>query len=160
MPQMPYVRTGPHSEATAGGHSAAGFPPFPRHVLLIMVDGLGIPAGPVEDSILGDCPALCTLLTSESCPADALLGVPGIPQSATGQTTILTGVNAAQALGAHLSGFPNQPLRDIIRAGNLFSKLAEAGRSSIFANAYARRQERRLPRTLQSVTTVAPRSPR
>ena len=68
--------------------------------------------------------------------ADATLGVPGRPQSATGQTTILTGENAPQLLGRHLLGFPNATLRDLLRSRSLFRTLAEAGRQALFANAY------------------------
>jgi hypothetical protein len=68
--------------------------------------------------------------------ADACLGVPGRPQSATGQTTILTGENAPRVIGRHLLGFPNGPLRDLLRRASLFRKLSEAGRSTVFANAY------------------------
>ena len=39
---------------------------------------------------------------------DTLMGVPGMPQSATGQTTILTGHNAPAALGEHYGPYPNQ----------------------------------------------------
>ncbi|RKX91243.1 MAG: phosphoglyceromutase, partial [Spirochaetes bacterium] len=41
-------------------------------------------------------------------PADACLGVEGIPQSATGQATIFTGVNASKFLGYHLTAIPNE----------------------------------------------------
>jgi hypothetical protein len=68
--------------------------------------------------------------------ADATLGVAGRPQSATGQTTILTGENAARALGRHLLGFPNAPLRDLLRRRSLFRALAAAGARASFANAY------------------------
>src|ERR687883_1701310 len=52
--------------------------------------------------------------------ADACLGVSGRPQSATGQTTILTGENAPAALGQHLLGFPNAPLRELLQARSMF----------------------------------------
>ncbi len=68
--------------------------------------------------------------------ADATLGVPGRPQSATGQTTILTGENAAELLGHHLLGFPNAALRALLRERSLFRALADAGRPAAFANAY------------------------
>ncbi|HEX9050751.1 MAG TPA: alkaline phosphatase family protein [Anaeromyxobacter sp.] len=68
--------------------------------------------------------------------ADARLGVPGRPQSATGQTTILTGENAPRALGRHVLGFPNAALREILRRASLFRALAAAGRRAAFANAY------------------------
>lgn len=68
--------------------------------------------------------------------ADARLGVPGRPQSATGQSTILTGENAARLLGHHLLGYPNAPLRELLKERSLFGALAAAGRRTIFANAY------------------------
>jgi hypothetical protein len=68
--------------------------------------------------------------------ADATLGVPGRPQSATGQTAILTGENAPRLLGRHLLGFPNAALREVLRSRSLFRVLAESGRRAAFANAY------------------------
>ena len=68
--------------------------------------------------------------------ADACLGVPGRPQSATGQATLLTGENAPATLGRHLLGFPNAPLRELLVRRSLFRRLGEAGRSATFANAY------------------------
>jgi hypothetical protein len=67
---------------------------------------------------------------------DACLGVEGRPQSATGQTTILTGENAPALLGRHLLGFPNTALRDLLRRRSLYRRLAEGGRRATFANAY------------------------
>jgi hypothetical protein len=68
--------------------------------------------------------------------ADATLGVPGRPQSATGQTAILTGENAPALLGRHLLGFPNAALRELLRRRSLFRVLSEAGSRATFANAY------------------------
>ncbi|HSN89985.1 MAG TPA: alkaline phosphatase family protein [Anaeromyxobacteraceae bacterium] len=68
--------------------------------------------------------------------ADATLGVPGRPQSATGQSTLLTGENAPRHVGRHLLGFPNARLRELLRARSIFRTLAERGRRGAFANAY------------------------
>lgn len=68
--------------------------------------------------------------------ADARLGVEGRPQSATGQTTILTGENAPALLGKHLLGFPNPRLRALLQVHSIYRRLAEAGRRAVFANAY------------------------
>ena len=68
--------------------------------------------------------------------ADARLGVEGRPQSATGQTTILTGENAPVLLGKHLLGFPNPRLRELLERRSIYRRLAEAGRRAVFANAY------------------------
>ena len=68
--------------------------------------------------------------------ADACLGVAGRPQSATGQSTILSGENAPSALGQHLLGFPNARLRSWLEPRSIFRALAAEGRSAAFANAY------------------------
>lgn len=67
---------------------------------------------------------------------DATLGIPGLPQSATGQTALLTGINAAKLLGRHLNGFPNRKLREIIEQESLFKKLKQLGKKAAFINAY------------------------
>lgn len=67
---------------------------------------------------------------------DACLGVKGLPQSATGQTTLFTGVNAPQRLGRHLSGFPTPTLLRILAQDSLFRRAAEAGRTVTFANPF------------------------
>jgi hypothetical protein len=68
--------------------------------------------------------------------ADACLGVAGRPQSATGQSTILSGENAPAALGQHLLGFPNARLRSWLEPRSIFRALAGEGRTAAFANAY------------------------
>ena len=54
----------------------------------------------------------------ESCggvAVDATLGIPGLPQSATGQAALLTSVNASALLGRHQNGFPGVRLRQLDR---------------------------------------------
>lgn len=67
---------------------------------------------------------------------DVTLGVRGLPQSATGQASILSGVNAAQLLGRHLNGMPNRALREMLNRESLFVKLRKLGLDATFANAY------------------------
>ncbi len=67
---------------------------------------------------------------------DASLGVEGIPQSATGQTTLFTGVNASKYLGRHLTAFPNKPLVELIHKSSIMKLAEEKGIKSTFANAY------------------------
>jgi len=67
---------------------------------------------------------------------DANLDTPGIPQSATGQTSIYTGCNASKEIGYHRSGFPNQKLRDLIEKKSVFTRLKMAGKKPVFVNAY------------------------
>lgn len=66
---------------------------------------------------------------------DATLGVEGLPQSATGQTTLLTGVNGAVAMGRHYGPWPGPTLRAILQHGTLFDDGARAG-GAVLANAY------------------------
>lgn len=83
------------------------------------------------------------------------MGVEGIPQSATGQATMFTGVNAPAAMGKHCEGFPPAELREIIRANNLFLELKKRGKSVRFADAYlAESVEEVAARRFKSVTTV------
>ncbi len=69
-------------------------------------------------------------------PLDAGLGVPGLPQSATGQTALFSGVNGAKLLGYHLNGFPNKILRQVLSEYGLFTQLQKKLLKGTFANAY------------------------
>lgn len=70
---------------------------------------------------------------------DACLGVPGLPQSATGQTALFTGVNAPSLIGDHVTAFPTAPLREIIAERSVLKRAAEAGAQVTFANAHSER---------------------
>ena len=125
--------------------------------LMIFVDGLGLGHSDPEVNPVfsGACPVLCELLR-EAAAIDAVMGVEGLPQSATGQTSLLTGVNAQAQMGRHIEGFPNRELRDIIRRENIFGKMMERGYSSTFANAYYLQAYTSAElRRRRSVTTVA-----
>ncbi len=148
-------------------------PPGAGPVVLVFVDGLGW--GRVDPGVnpchadgvrLFALPDAATLSPGEVAPLpwgglarpiDAVLGVAGIPQSATGQTTLLTGVNAQARLGHHLTGFPNAELRALLLEASLFKRVKERGLPAAFLNAY-RPLFFQLPRERQlclSATTVA-----
>jgi hypothetical protein len=133
-------------------------------VLLFFIDGLGIgkrvPENPLSASNLAPL-AVFQDETPQSfmdgivVPTDACLGVEGRPQSASGQTTILTGINAPAAIGHHKQGFPNKALLEIIEQHSLFKQLRVAGVEPItFANAYTSRFFTERPRWV-SATTAA-----
>jgi hypothetical protein len=86
---------------------------------------------------------------------DACLGIPGIPQSATGQTALFTGQNAARHLGYHLPAFPNQKLISLINQYSLLKQLKQNGCRAIFGNAYSKEYFERVEQGLwtHSVTT-------
>ena len=67
---------------------------------------------------------------------DATLGVPGLPQSATGQTAIFTGVNAATHVGHHVNAHPTPALAAILQGESIFKRVAGMGRRPTFLNAY------------------------
>ena len=123
------------------------------HLSMIFVDGLGLGSKDNNPVFLARTPHLDRLLVGHflwgenpeihhnNCTLfslDATLGIPGIPQSATGQTTLWTGVNAAALLGYHLRGFPNAGLKEIIQKENIFKKLIAKGKKVTFANAFFR----------------------
>ena len=70
-------------------------------------------------------------------PIDAQLGVPGLPQSATGQTALYTGRNAPAFLGRHLTGFANGSLRILIEESGLFKQAIALGKTATHANLYS-----------------------
>ncbi len=134
-------------------------------VLLFFIDGLGIgtrgPFNPL-DNLENAAPLAVfqhetpeTFLNGIVVPTDPCLGVEGRPQSASGQTTILTGVNAPAQLGYHKQGFPNKPLLEIISSHSVFRQLREAGVGPVtFANAYTDGFFTERPRWI-SATTAA-----
>jgi 2,3-bisphosphoglycerate-independent phosphoglycerate mutase len=69
-------------------------------------------------------------------PLDATLGVKGFPQSATGQTTLYTGINAPKLISKHVSGFPNAILRNLLQRRSIFMVLKQNGLRCLFINAF------------------------
>lgn len=67
---------------------------------------------------------------------DANLGVEGIPQSATGQSAIFTGINTAKLLNRHLFGFPNAILRKLLMKDNILLDFSNQGYRTVFFNCY------------------------
>ena len=134
-------------------------------VLLFFIDGLGIglrgPLNPL-DGLVGAEPlavfqneSLTTIKDGIVVPTDASLGIEGRPQSASGQTTILTGINTPARLGYHKQGFPNSAMLEIIRDHSLFLQLTRIGVAPItFANTYTSKFFEERPRWV-SATTAA-----
>jgi len=132
-------------------------------VLLLFVDGLGLGEDDSGKNPLARARLTRLRLLRERpgpdpaailIPTDACLGVPGLPQSATGQTSLLTGVNAPAAVGRHLNGYCTKSLATILDGRSLFSRVRAGGGEATFANAYTPAFLAQLPRFL-SVSTVA-----
>ncbi|HYP51418.1 MAG TPA: hypothetical protein VEQ34_10785 [Pyrinomonadaceae bacterium] len=136
------------------------------NVILLFIDGLGIgekseknPLALTENveplAHFKNFPPPPVIRDGIMIPTDPRLGVEGRPQSASGQTTILTGVNAPASLGYHKQGFPNQALREIINENSIFLQLKKLGvEPNVFANAYTPQFFEGVPRW-KSATTVA-----
>ena len=125
-------------------------------VIFLFIDGVGL-RGPATDNPVNPevCPTLCRLIAQHSVPIDACLSVPGLPQSATGQATMFTGVNAPVFMGRHCEGFPGPSLRKKIEEDNLFLRLKALGKRVRFADAYlVDSAEELAARRFKSVTTV------
>lgn len=69
-------------------------------------------------------------------PTDAIMGMPNLPQSGTGQTSIFCGVNASKILGKHFGPYPHSKLLPIIREENIFKNFLEMKKKVVFVNAY------------------------
>jgi 2,3-bisphosphoglycerate-independent phosphoglycerate mutase len=132
-------------------------------VLLLFVDGVGLgEPDPDKNPLLRA--RLTRLRLAEGLPApdpaailvptDACLGVPGLPQSATGQTSILAGVNAPAIVGRHINGYCTKSLAVLLDGQSVFSRVKAAGGNAIYANAFTPRFLEKPPRFL-SVSTVA-----
>ena len=85
-------------------------------------------------------------------PTDACLGVDGLPQSGTGQTSLFTGINAQKEIGRHVSAYPTPPLRKLLRSTNILMESHSSGFKTTFANAYHKKYFER-PKKMISATT-------
>lgn len=124
-----------------------------KRVIFLFLDGVGLGADDpaVNPLAAGDYPTLHHLLDgqrpvaatgrlstmhAELIPTDAQLGIPGRPQSATGQAAILTGINAPQRLSEHYGPRPDGRVRAILDEASIFQQLRTSGRRGYFCNAY------------------------
>jgi 2,3-bisphosphoglycerate-independent phosphoglycerate mutase len=132
-------------------------------VLLLFVDGVGLGEPDPERNPLFRA-RLTRLRLAQGQPVpdpaaflvqtDACLGVPGLPQSATGQTSILAGVNAPATVGRHINGYCTKSLASLLDGRSVFRRVQASGGTATFANAFTPRFLEKPPRLL-SVSTVA-----
>ena len=140
--------------------------------LLLFVDGVGL-ADESPDNPLATVPmpalvgALGGPLTAERAGTarpglalaalDAALGVPGLPQSATGQTALFTGLDAPARLGRHVAALPGPRLAAMLAEHSLLRRAAQAGRRVTFANPFTAGyfEEVAAGRRRHSATTLA-----
>ena len=109
---------------------------MPPPLIWLALDGVGHP-----DDALPGSPWETELLTlrpfvDAGLALDATLGVPGLPQSATGQTCWLTGQNAVAAMGEHFGPQPGPTLRRMLDELSLPVRLTRTGRRAALLNFY------------------------
>lgn len=123
------------------------------HILMLFLDGIGL--GDDDPTInpfaIANMPTLTGLTNGKrwlrdiGCqeseralfiPTDPRLGIPGRPQSGTGQAAILTGLNVPQMIGEHYGPKPNLPTREIITKDNFFKQVKRAGKKAALLDAY------------------------
>ena len=128
-----------------------------RHLLIFFVDGVGLGVNDPEinpfvsadltniSALLGEgwylkpesgAPLRRSTEKISFVATDANMGVPGKPQSATGQATILTGKNVPRLIGEHYGPKPNAAVRAIIEHSNLFQEVAAVGGSAALITPY------------------------
>jgi hypothetical protein len=122
-------------------------------VLFIFLDGVGLGEDDtgINPLAVADMPHLTSLLGGQRLLAssspfdgeraslraiDPRLGVEGLPQSATGQATLITGRNVSAEVGEHYGPKPNPAVAGIIRQGNVFGEVVSSGRTAALLNAY------------------------
>jgi hypothetical protein len=110
------------------GDRDPGHNPFARAATPAIAGLLG---GPLVAQGVVDRPGVLLV------PTDATLGVPGLPQSATGQTTLLTGLNAPRLAGRHVTAYPTAVLRQALAQHSIFAALRRNGAEVALANAYS-----------------------
>ena len=115
-------------------------------VLLLFIDGIGIGERDPDKNPFARFPSpFFSFFKNEPLPSlphggvviptRADMEVPGLPQSASGQTAIFTGRNAAQALGHHQSGMPTPTLRKMLDEFSIFKSVRALEKIGVFANA-------------------------
>lgn len=122
----------------------------PKSILLFFIDGIGLGENNKENplvnavmpnfrKLLGGIPLTQDALKEQNGDAflgalDARLGIEGLPQSATGQASLLTGQNISKLLGRHWPGLPTKTIQQQLLKFSIFKTLRRQGRRGFFAN--------------------------
>lgn len=122
-------------------------------VLFIFLDGIGLGENDPETNPFARAkmPNLNKLLDGRSLfkdtapfhgehatllAVDPAVGVSGLPQSATGQAILLTGINIPAELGYHYGPKPNPEVAAYLKEATLFSRFTKEGKRAALLNAY------------------------
>lgn len=120
-------------------------------VIFIFIDGVGIGEASSENPFFVDTYESFQILSGENFskagkpilssnhiykPIDANLGIEGLPQSGTGQTTMFTGENASKLIGKHFGPYPHTGIKHLLKSQSVFHAVKEMGKKPFFMNAY------------------------
>lgn len=123
------------------------------HILLVFLDGVGLgdDDSAVNPFAAASTPTLNALADGRRwlrdtgrqqgprslfIPTDPRLGVPGLPQSGTGQAAILTGRNVPALIGQHYGPKPDAATRQILAEDNFFKQVVTRGGKAALIEAY------------------------
>ena len=102
----------------------------------LALDGVGHPDdAPPGSAWEQDLPALRPLIDA-GLALDTTLGVPGTPQSGTGQSCALTGRDAVRVMGEHFGPYPGPTLQKLLREESLPVRLTQMGGAAALLNFY------------------------
>lgn len=124
-----------------------------RHILLIFLDGIGLGDEDATTNPFASArmPTLTALTGGKRwlrgigrqdagraafAPADPRMGIPGRPQSASGQGAIVTGRNIPMLIGEHYGPRPNIAIRALLDQGSIFSGVIARGGTAALLEGY------------------------
>jgi hypothetical protein len=127
-----------------------------KRILFVFLDGVGLAPsgssnplgshrGPAFQKLAGGQPWRAPFRETDAPlhlvrPLDATLGVEGLPQSGTGQASLMTGTNCARMVGRHFGPFPHSKTHDVLNRANLFQQVRslrpDAEAPAAFVNAF------------------------
>lgn len=124
-----------------------------KHILMIFLDGVGL--GDDDPSVnpfaAANTPTLNSLTNGRRwlsstgrqqsaravfVPADPRMGVPGKPQSGSGQATILTGRNVPELIGEHYGPRPSPAIRKLLAEDNIYKQVVARGMTAALLEGY------------------------
>jgi len=120
----------------------------PETIIFIFIDGIGFGENNPDINPFARYPAeWFRVLADDSAklPAglivktDPTMGLSGLPQSATGQTALFTGINSIEITGKHIAGFPSFSLKPVLKEKSILKKFVDHNLKATLLNGYSKR---------------------
>lgn len=131
-------------------------------LLFVFVDGIGLGTAGPHNPFDGAALSLLSPLAGRGArppagwtlrPLDAAMGVPGLPQSATGTASLLTGLRVPALMGEHQWAFPNAEVRALLEEHSILRNVRDAGLRTRYLNGFT--PERAVKKEQRGACTVA-----